>query len=103
MIPFQIDDRWASKVQREKFQFHNAQWLEIIQSQEQQSSRQSQGHLGRFDQDDDEDDEEEAYYDEEEEDDFERLVIRDPETLVLFYSWFVAKNPSAKVTSCNLF
>lgn len=29
----QIDEQWAERVQREKFQFHNAQWLEVIQAQ----------------------------------------------------------------------
>eukprot|EP00095_Tigriopus_kingsejongensis_P012143 maker-scaffold954_size76946-snap-gene-0.19 protein:Tk12143 transcript:maker-scaffold954_size76946-snap-gene-0.19-mRNA-1 annotation:"kinesin-associated protein 3-like" len=29
----QIDQEWAERVQREKFQFHNTQWLEVIQSQ----------------------------------------------------------------------
>ena len=37
----QIDDRWAERVQREKFQFHNAQWLDIIQSQQEQQQQQS--------------------------------------------------------------
>lgn len=33
----QIDEQWSERVQREKFQFHNTQWLEIIQSQEPQN------------------------------------------------------------------
>ncbi len=38
----QMDDDWAARVQREKFQFHNAQWLEMIHSQR----RQQQHHNG---------------------------------------------------------
>ena len=38
----QIDDHWAARVQREKFQFHNAQWLDIIQRQQQQRGQQHQ-------------------------------------------------------------
>ncbi len=44
----QIDDNWADRVQREKFQFHNAQWLEVIRAQAQQSAsavlRENQEH-----------------------------------------------------------
>ena len=28
----QYDDSWSERVQREKFKFHNAQWLEIVQN-----------------------------------------------------------------------
>ena len=37
----QFDDSWSERVMREKFRFHNAQWLEIVQSQKQQEVLES--------------------------------------------------------------
>ena len=58
----QIDEHWAERVQREKFQFHNAQWLEIVTAQAQQAQQQQaaqdlarNGHYGGGDDEDDED------------------------------------------------
>lgn len=43
----QFDDSWSERVKREKFRFHNAQWLEIVQSQWHQGQQrlQDQGQL----------------------------------------------------------
>merc|ERR1719266_1591413 len=37
----QFDDSWSERVMREKFRFHNAQWLEIVQSHKQQQDSSS--------------------------------------------------------------
>ena len=37
----QFDDSWSERVMREKFRFHNAQWLDIVQSQKQQETAES--------------------------------------------------------------
>ena len=37
----QFDDSWSERVMREKFRFHNAQWLDIVQSQKQQEALES--------------------------------------------------------------
>ena len=37
----QFDDSWSERVMREKFRFHNAQWLDIVQSQKQQEAIES--------------------------------------------------------------
>ena len=37
----QFDDSWSERVMREKFRFHNAQWLEIVQSHKQQEALES--------------------------------------------------------------
>ena len=37
----QFDDSWSERVMREKFRFHNAQWLEIVQSHKQQEAIES--------------------------------------------------------------
>ena len=58
----QIDEHWAARVQREKFQFHNAQWLDIIQQQRQQRQQQHLMHRldGERDHDGGEDDDDDG-------------------------------------------
>lgn len=66
----QIDATWAERVQREKFEFHNAQWLEIIRGQ-------GMGHTNE-----DDPNGYEGYYDDPDDDYFEQLV-RDTDALGL--------------------
>ena len=64
----EIDENWADRVKREKFRFHNAQWLDIVSSQVERIPGSNDHPL---DLDDD-------LYDDDE-DDFEALVVNDSE------------------------
>ncbi len=83
-IVAQIDDNWAEKVKRDKFRFHNTQWLEMIQTSSSAKVRNGGDLMIAYGGDDDHDDPYELGFTEarqnEDVDDLEQLV-RDTEAL----------------------
>ncbi|XP_040579516.1 kinesin-associated protein 3 [Lepeophtheirus salmonis] len=93
-----IDENWADKVKKEKFRFHNAQWLEIIQIQEVEEENDSR-HNPLFPENGENGGH--THHDHVDEDDeFEALIVRD--TLELDSSdLFLSSGSSEEIQRLN--
>ncbi|CAB4058729.1 Kinesin-associated protein 3 [Lepeophtheirus salmonis] len=94
-----IDENWADKVKKEKFRFHNAQWLEIIQIQEVEEENDSR-HNPLFPENGKKNGGHTHHDHVDEDDEFEALIVRD--TLELDSSdLFLSSGSSEEIQRLN--